>query len=166
MFKERAVPNCDKLFHPDEYTLTNADARAYGVPYRHKLTPASHNYATLLSICNPRKENFSMFTRIVEVTTKPGKSNEVANAINEKILPFLRQQPGFLDETVLTSETESNRVLGISFWKTKEDAERYSREQFPKVNEILANLIETTPMVRTFHVHTSTPHKIAAGKAA
>jgi heme-degrading monooxygenase HmoA len=107
-----------------------------------------------------------MFTRIVEVTTKPGKSNEVANAINEKILPFLRQQPGFLDETVLTSETESNRVLGISFWKTKEDAERYSREQFPKVNEILDDLIETTPMVRTFHVHTSTPHKIAAGKAA
>jgi hypothetical protein len=30
-----------------------------------------------------------MFTRIVEVTTKPGKSSEVANAINEKILPFL-----------------------------------------------------------------------------
>jgi hypothetical protein len=57
-------------------------------------------------------------------------------------------------------------VLGISFWKTKEDAERYSREQFPKVNEILADLIETTPMVRTVHVHTSTPHKIAAGKAA
>ena len=107
-----------------------------------------------------------MFTRIVEISTKPGKSNEVANAIDEKVLPFLRQQPGFLDETVLTSETESNCVIGISFWKTKEDAERYSREQFPKVNEILADLIETTPMVRTFHVHTSTPHKIAAGKAA
>jgi heme-degrading monooxygenase HmoA len=107
-----------------------------------------------------------MFTRIVEISTKPGKSNEVANAIDEKVLPFLRQQPGFLDETVLTSETESNRVIGISFWKTKEDAERYSRDQFPKVNEILTDLIETTPMVRTFHVHTSTPHKISAGKAA
>jgi heme-degrading monooxygenase HmoA len=107
-----------------------------------------------------------MFTRIVEISTKPGKSNEVANAIDEKVLPFLRQQPGFLDETVLTSETESNRVIGISFWKTKEDAERYSRDQFPKVNEILTDLIEMTPMVRTFHVHTSTPHKIAAGKAA
>ena len=107
-----------------------------------------------------------MFTRIVEISTKPGKSNEVANAIDEKVLPFLRQQPGFLDETVLTSETESNRVIGSSFWKTKEDAERYSRDQFPKVNEILTDLIETTPIVRTFHVHTSTPHKISAGKAA
>ena len=107
-----------------------------------------------------------MFTRVVEITSKAGKSHEVANTIDEKILPFLRQQPGFLDETVLTSDTESNRVIGISFWKTKEDAERYARDQFPTVNEILANLIETTPVVRTFNVHTSTPHKIAAGKAA
>ena len=106
------------------------------------------------------------FTRVVEITTKAGKSHEVANTIDEKILPFLRQQPGFLDETVLTSDTESNRVIGISFWKTKEDAERYARDQFPTVNQILENLIETTPVVRTFHVHTSTPHKIAAGKAA
>jgi len=107
-----------------------------------------------------------MFTRLVEITTKAGKSQEVANTINEKVVPFLRQQPGFLDETVLTSDTESNRVIGISFWKTKEDAERYARDQFPTVNEILGNLIETSPMVRTFNVHTSTPHKIAAGKAA
>jgi heme-degrading monooxygenase HmoA len=107
-----------------------------------------------------------MFTRLVEITTKAGKSQEAANTINEKIMPFLRQQPGFLDETVLTSDTESNRVIGISFWKTKEDAERYSRDQYPKVNEILADLIETAPVVRTFNVHTSTPHKIAPGKAA
>ena len=45
-----------------------------------------------------------MFTRVVEITTKAGKSHEVANTIDEKILPFLRQQPGFLDETVLTSQ--------------------------------------------------------------
>ena len=107
-----------------------------------------------------------MFTRVVEITTKAGKSHEVANTIDEKILPFLHQQPGFLDETVLTSDTESNRVIGISFWKTKEDAERYARDQFPTVNEILANLVEGAPIVRTFNVHTSTPHKIAAGKAA
>jgi heme-degrading monooxygenase HmoA len=107
-----------------------------------------------------------MFTRVVEITTKAGKLHEVANTINEKILPILRQQPGFLDETVLTSDMESNRVLGISFWETKEDAERYSREQYPRINETLSNLTETPPVIRTFNVHTSTPHKIAAGKAA
>jgi heme-degrading monooxygenase HmoA len=107
-----------------------------------------------------------MFTRVVEITTKSGKSHEVANTINETILPILRQQSGFLDETVLTSDMESNRVLALSFWKTKEDAERYNKEQFPKINEMISHLVETTPVVRTFNVHTSTPHKIAAEKAA
>jgi heme-degrading monooxygenase HmoA len=107
-----------------------------------------------------------MFTRVVEVSTKPGKSHELANTINEKVLPILRQQAGFIDETVLTSETEPNRVMALSFWKTKEDADRYQREQFAKVTEILSNQIESPPAVRTFNVHTSTPHKIAAGKAA
>ena len=107
-----------------------------------------------------------MFTRVVEVSSKPGKSHEVANAINEKVLPILRQQAGFIDETVLTSETEPNRVMALSFWKTKEDADRYQREQFAKVTEILSHQIESPPVVRTFNVHTSTPHKIAAGKAA
>ena len=41
-----------------------------------------------------------MFTRVVEITSKAGKSHEVANIIDEKVLSFLRQQPGFLDETV------------------------------------------------------------------
>jgi heme-degrading monooxygenase HmoA len=107
-----------------------------------------------------------MFTRVVEVNSKPGKSQEIANAINEKVLPILRKQVGFIDETVLTSETEPNRVMALSFWKTKEDADRYQREQFAKVTEILSSHIESPPTVRTFNVHTSTPHKIAAGKAA
>ena len=107
-----------------------------------------------------------MFTRVVEVSSKSGKSHELANTINERVLPILRQQTGFLDETVLTSETEPNRVMALSFCKTKEDADRYQREQFAKVTEILSNLIENPPAVRTFNVHTSTPHKIAAGRAA
>ena len=36
------------------------------------------------------------------------------------------------------SDTESNRVLALSFWNAKEDAERYHREQYPKINEMLA----------------------------
>jgi quinol monooxygenase YgiN len=107
-----------------------------------------------------------MFTRVVEIDTKPGKSHELANAINEKVLPILRQQTGFLDETVLTSDMESNLVVAVSYWKSKDDAERYEREHYNRIKEILSNLMETSPTVRTFNVHTSTPHKIAAGRAA
>lgn len=39
-----------------------------------------------------------MFTRTVEVTTKPGKAKELSNAINDKVLPILKKQSGFVDE--------------------------------------------------------------------
>jgi quinol monooxygenase YgiN len=107
-----------------------------------------------------------MFTRVVEITTKTGKANDLANTINEKIVPILRQQSGFLDETVLTSDTEPNRVLALSFWKAKEDADRYHKAHFARVTEMVSHLTETTPEVHNFNVHTSTLHKIAAGRAA
>lgn len=107
-----------------------------------------------------------MFTRVVEINSKTGKAHELANHINDKVLPILRQQSGFLDETVLTSENEPERILALSFWKSKEDAERYEREQYSKVTQMISHLLEGSPTVRRFHVHTSTPHRIAAGKAA
>jgi heme-degrading monooxygenase HmoA len=107
-----------------------------------------------------------MFARVVELTAKSAKAQETANTVGDKVVAVLRQQTGFLEASILTSETESNRVLAISFWKTKEDAERYNREQYPKVKETISQLIEGAPIVRNFNVHTSTSHKIAAGKGA
>jgi len=107
-----------------------------------------------------------MFTRVVELTSKSGKAKELSNTINEKVLPILKKQTGFVDETVLVSGTESTRILGLSFWNSKEDAERYHREHFPKIQEMLKPMLETEPVIRTFDVHTSTTHRIASGKAA
>jgi quinol monooxygenase YgiN len=107
-----------------------------------------------------------MYTRVVELTTKPEKARELCAAIDDKVLPILRKQAGFVDETVLASDSESNRVLALSFWNAKGDAERYHREQYPKINEMLAHLLDTAPVIRTFDVHTSTTHRVAAGKAA
>jgi quinol monooxygenase YgiN len=107
-----------------------------------------------------------MFTRLVEINAKSGKASELANTIHEKVLPILKKQTGFVDETVLTSDAEPNRIIGLSFWNSKEDAERYHREGYPKVNEILSPFLEGAPVIRTFNVHTSTTHRIAAGKAA
>jgi len=107
-----------------------------------------------------------MFTRVVEFTSKSGKSKELSDTINEKAVPILKKQRGFVDEAVLVSDTESSRILGISFWNSKEDAERYRQEQYPKIHEMLKHLLEAEPVIRTFEVHTSTTHRIAAGKAA
>ncbi len=107
-----------------------------------------------------------MFTRVVEFTAKRGQAREVASALNDKVMPILRSQSGFVDAIVLTSTTQPERLLGLSFWNTREDAERYNREQYPKVNEILRPMLDTAPTVQTFNVDISTTHKIAAGKAA
>ena len=106
-----------------------------------------------------------MFARVLELTAK-GKPQDAADTIADKVLTTLRQQAGCVDVTILTSEAESNRILGISFWKTKEDAERYNREQYPKVKETISQVVGSAPIVRNFNVHTSTAHKIAAGKGA
>ncbi len=107
-----------------------------------------------------------MFTRLVQVTTKLGKTREVTEIIQEKVLPILRKQPGFIDEIVLVSTSETNLIFAMSFWKNPEDAELYRREQYQKVEELLRPLVETTPKILTFEVDTFTTHKIALGKAA
>jgi quinol monooxygenase YgiN len=107
-----------------------------------------------------------MYTRVVELTTKPGKARELAEAITDKVLPILKQQTGFVDETVLVSDTELHRVLALSSWNSKENAERYHREQYARITDLLKPFLVTEPVVRTFDVHTSTTHKIAASEAA
>ena len=107
-----------------------------------------------------------MFTRFVELTTKPGKNEQLSATINDKVLPILKRQKGFVDEMVFVSDNDDNRVLALSFWNTKEEAEQYRRVEYPKVQETVRPLLDAEPVIRTFEVHTSTTHRIAAGKAA
>ena len=107
-----------------------------------------------------------MFTRVVELTSKSGKSKELAKTINEKAVPILKKQRGFVDEIVLVSDAERDQVLALSFWNTREDAEQYHREKYQKIHDTLRRHLETEPVIRTFDVHSSTTHKIAAEKAA
>ena len=107
-----------------------------------------------------------MFTRVVEIHTKPGKARELSNVLNEKVLPILQNQQGFVDEIVLVSAKEPDLILGLSFWQAEADAERYNKEQFKKVSDILGPLVQTTPKVQTFNVDTALAQGISQGKAA
>ena len=107
-----------------------------------------------------------MFTRIVDVTSKTGKGRELTRIVSEKVLSILKAQPGFLDEITLVSNENPDQIVAISFWKSREDADKYHRENFSRVTEIITNLTEGAPRVRTFDVEASTIHKISAGKAA
>ena len=107
-----------------------------------------------------------MYTRIVECHVKPGKKQETTTKMNDEVLPILQKQPGFVDMIGLIDERDPERLLALSFWKTKEDAERYHREHFSHISDLLKPLLTTTPKVETYNVESSTTHRIAAGKAA
>ncbi len=107
-----------------------------------------------------------MFTRMVDLKCKAGKNNELANLAREKLLPILRKQHGFQDMITLVSPADPNRMLSLSFWNRSEDAERYQREHFSRIAEMLRPLCEGEPMVSTYEVSTSTVHNINVGKAA
>jgi len=107
-----------------------------------------------------------MYTRVVELTSKSGKARHLCNTIDDKVLPILKRQVGFVDETVIVSDTEPDRVLVLSFWHTRADAQRYEREQFDAVQKTVQHLLETAPVIRTFDVHSSTAHKLAPERAA
>ena len=107
-----------------------------------------------------------MFTRIVEMTSKAGKSQELANTINEKAVPILQKQRGFVDEIVLLSSADPNRVLALSFWNKKEDAEEYRRDHYLTIHDLVRHLLDTEPDIHTFDVLGSTAHKVTAKQAA
>lgn len=107
-----------------------------------------------------------MFTRVVECTVKPGKTQEFTNTIREQIIPILRKQHGFVDETLLVSSHNREETLSLSFWRSQEDAELYHGENYPRVLGIIRPLLSGEPEVRGFEVQHSETHRIAAGKAA
>lgn len=86
-----------------------------------------------------------MFTEVVELSAKPWKTNKLREAVIEMILPILKQQRGFQGEITLASDTDPNRILLISFWNRREDAEHFHRKQFSRIAEMLRPLCKCNP---------------------
>ena len=109
-----------------------------------------------------------MFGRVIAVNTKEGKARQLAKTIQEQILPVLKSQPGFVDEIVLISDTDPDQVMALSFWESQQDAERYTHEQYPRINALISHLhlVSSAPVSRTFNVDAFSSHNIRAGKAA
>ena len=91
-----------------------------------------------------------MFARFVEFIPKMEKKEELVKVVRNEILPILRKQPGFLEIIPLFPETKTEKLVTITFWSEKTNAERYEREIFPKVEEILKPYA-TTPVTFKHH---------------
>jgi hypothetical protein len=101
-----------------------------------------------------------MFARKVAARLKPNSLPEFTNLMEREILPWLRQQEGFLDLITL-SAPDGTEVATISFWDHKGNALAYNSGGYPEVLKTLEDLLDGTPYVKTFDVVGSTFQRAA-----
>ena len=104
-----------------------------------------------------------MFGRQVTLKLKANSATELNRISADEILPILRKQKGFRDETTFVAPERAEAIVN-SFWDTKADAEAYSRTGYPEVLKTLASVIDGTPTVKTFEFASSTLQPVAASK--
>lgn len=102
-----------------------------------------------------------MFARFLTTHMEPENFTQARNALEKKIIPLLREQPGFKDE-VTFFDKDKKEAVAISFWDTKQNADRYERELYPDVRDTMQAWYREPPQVRAFEVANSTWHKIHA----
>lgn len=78
-----------------------------------------------------------MFARILEFVPKMERKEELIRMVKKDVLPVLKKQTGFLEILPFIPEIKSEKVVVIGLWNERKDFERYEREWFPKVEEML-----------------------------
>ncbi len=108
-----------------------------------------------------------MFARILDCQVKPEKKEEFVKVIKNEILPILQKQVGFLEILPLFPERmKEEKAITISLWATKADAERYEKEFYPKVQEIVKPYLLAPIAVRPYTVETTLCEHFAEALAA
>jgi hypothetical protein len=106
-----------------------------------------------------------MFGRQVTLRLKANSATELTRIVNDEIIPILRKQKGFRDETTLVAP-ERSEAIANSFWDTKEDAEVYNQTAYPQVLKSLSNVIDGTPVIKSFEFANTTFRKAEAANLA
>ncbi|MFZ0805645.1 MAG: hypothetical protein WAN03_05665 [Candidatus Sulfotelmatobacter sp.] len=95
-----------------------------------------------------------MFARVLEVTLKIEKKDELIQMVRKEVLPILKKAPGFLDVIPLFPEIAKERAIAITLWTEKRHADKYVKEVFPRVEQMLKPFLAEAITVRPFHVET------------
>jgi hypothetical protein len=100
-----------------------------------------------------------MFARKVAARLKPNSLTEFTNLLEREILPWLREQEGFLD-LIIMAVPNGGEVATISFWDRKGNADAYNSTGYPEVLKTLGRLLDGKPYLKTFDVVSSTLERI------
>lgn len=105
-----------------------------------------------------------MYARVVEYRLKLAKNDEFFRVLQDQVLPLAKERPGFVDLMGWISDEHPEHAFAITYWNTKEDAERFYRQDAPMVALLspLAERVET----EHYYVLVSTGHQITKSQAA
>jgi heme-degrading monooxygenase HmoA len=104
-----------------------------------------------------------MLARKVAARLKPNSLEKFTSLMENNILPWLREQEGFLDLITLALP-DGKEVATITFWDYRDDVQAYSSDEYPAALKALQELLDGTPYAKTFEVLTSTFHRVDAGQ--
>ena len=96
-----------------------------------------------------------MFARIVDLLPRTEKRQEFLKTIRVEVLPILKQQPGLLEILPFVPEMENEKILMVTLWAERRDADRYVREVFPKVSDIVRPYLLSPITARQYKLETS-----------
>src|SRR5271167_3643522 len=102
------------------------------------------------------KRRTPMFARILNCEVKLEKKAEFVKAVKNEIVPILKKQTGFLEVLPFFPEKmKEEKVITVSLWATKADAERYERAFYPEVLNILKPYLAATVRVNHYNLETT-----------
>ncbi len=97
-----------------------------------------------------------MFARILDFEVKMEKKEEFVKTMKNQVLPILKKQTGFMEILPFFPEKmREERVFTISLWATKQDADRYEREFYPKINDMLKPFLTAPGEVTSYKLETT-----------
>jgi hypothetical protein len=96
-----------------------------------------------------------MFARTVEFIANLEKKEELVRVFRNEVVPVLKKQTGFMEILPFFPETKNEKVIAITLWTEKRYAERYEREAFPKVEEVLQPYLVTPITFKAYNVETT-----------
>jgi len=83
------------------------------------------------------------------------KKEEFVKVLRNDVLPILKKQQGFLEILPFEPETKTEKMICITLWTEKQNAERYEREAYPKVEGIIKPYLTTPVNFKHYNVETS-----------
>ena len=95
-----------------------------------------------------------MFARIVEFIPKLEKK-EFVKVVRNEVLPILNKQPGFLEILPFSPEKKTEKMITITLWAEKRDAERYEREVYTRVEGIVKPYLTAPVTYKHYNVETT-----------